>query len=57
MVGALLLVPCLDEWFAPWFPVWFILALIVMGSASLELVALLGKPRSGRRATRCSPGS
>lgn len=43
MVGALLLVLCLDEWFAPWFPVWFILALIVMGSASLELVALLGE--------------
>ncbi|SIO20216.1 phosphatidate cytidylyltransferase [Singulisphaera sp. GP187] len=41
MVGALLLVLCLDEWFAPWFPVWFVLALIVMGTASLELVALL----------------
>jgi phosphatidate cytidylyltransferase len=43
MVGALLLVLCLDEWFAPWFPVWFLLALIVMGSAAMELVALLGR--------------
>lgn len=45
MVGALLLVLCLDEWFAPWFPVWFLLALLVMGSSALELVALFGDTR------------
>lgn len=41
MVGALLLILCLDEWFAPWFPLWFVLALVALGSASLELVELL----------------
>jgi len=41
MVGALLLVLCLDEWFAPWFPTWFVLALLVMGASARELVALL----------------
>lgn len=42
MVGALLLVLCLDEWLAPWFPIWFVLALLALGTASLELVGLLG---------------
>jgi phosphatidate cytidylyltransferase len=42
MVGALLLVLCLDEWLAPWFPIWFILALLALGSAALEMVQLLG---------------
>src|SRR4051794_41765265 len=41
MVGALLLVLCLDEWLAPWFPFWFVLAGLGLGSASMELVGLL----------------
>jgi phosphatidate cytidylyltransferase len=32
---------CVDEWLAPWFPLWFLLALFAMGAASLELVGLL----------------
>lgn len=43
MVGAILLILCLDEWFAPWYPLWFILALVVLGSSSLELVELLSQ--------------
>lgn len=41
MVGVLLLVLCVDEWFAPWFPLWFALAVLALGSAGLELVELL----------------
>jgi phosphatidate cytidylyltransferase len=40
MVGALLLILCLDEWFAPWYPLWFLLALVALGSSALELVEL-----------------
>jgi phosphatidate cytidylyltransferase len=42
MVGFMLAVLCADEWFAPWFPFWFFLALGALGAASLELVSLLG---------------
>jgi phosphatidate cytidylyltransferase len=41
MVGFILLVLCTDEWFAPWFPVWFALAVVVMGASALELVGLM----------------
>jgi phosphatidate cytidylyltransferase len=41
MIGFLLAVLCIDEWFAPWFPFWFVLALVVVGTSSLELVNLL----------------
>ena len=43
MVGALLLVLCLDEWTAPWFPLWLIVSLGAAGLASLELVGLLSE--------------
>jgi phosphatidate cytidylyltransferase len=42
MVGFMLVVLCADEWFAPWFPAWFLLAIVALGMSSLELVALLG---------------
>ena len=41
MVGLLLAVLAADEWFAPWFPFWFIVSLAATGSAALELVGLL----------------
>jgi phosphatidate cytidylyltransferase len=41
MAGAILLVLWLDERFAPWFPIWFVLATVVLWSSALELVGLL----------------
>ena len=41
MVAGILLVLCLDEWLAPWFPIWFVLAVIAMGASAMELVGLL----------------
>src|SRR4051794_2895130 len=41
MIAFLLAVLCADEWFAPWFPFWFVLALVALGTSSLELVSLL----------------
>jgi phosphatidate cytidylyltransferase len=41
MAGATLLVLWLDERFAPWFPIWFVLATVVLWSSALELVGLL----------------
>jgi phosphatidate cytidylyltransferase len=41
MVGFTLLALCADEFLAPWFPIWFVLALVVLGIATLELVDLL----------------
>lgn len=46
MIGLLLAVLSLDEYLAPWFPFWFILALLAMGSASLELVGLMRQTSS-----------
>jgi len=43
MVGGLLAILCLDEFLAPWFPFWFLLALFALGSGSLELVSLLNE--------------
>jgi phosphatidate cytidylyltransferase len=41
MVGALLAVLALDEWMAPWFPLWLVVSLVVAGTAALELTELL----------------
>lgn len=41
LVGLALAVLCADEWLAPWFPLWFLVSLVVTGMASLELVGLL----------------
>ena len=41
MVGFMVALLCADEWLAPWFPLWFMLALMTLGSAALELVGLL----------------
>ncbi|MBV8607528.1 MAG: phosphatidate cytidylyltransferase [Singulisphaera sp.] len=41
MAGAILLVLWLDERFAPWFPIWFVLATVVLWSSALEFVGLL----------------
>jgi phosphatidate cytidylyltransferase len=40
MVGFMVALLCADEWLAPWFPLWFLLALVALGTASLELVEL-----------------
>jgi phosphatidate cytidylyltransferase len=42
MVGGLLAVLYFDEYVAPWYPIWFLLSVLTMGAASLELVGLLG---------------
>jgi phosphatidate cytidylyltransferase len=41
MVAALLAILSLDEWMAPYFPLWLALSLIVCGLAALELIGLL----------------
>jgi phosphatidate cytidylyltransferase len=41
LVAVLLAVLILDERMAPWFPLWFLTALVVMVLCSMELVALL----------------
>ena len=41
MVAGILLVLYLDEWLAPWFPIWFVLSVIAMGASAMELVGLL----------------
>jgi phosphatidate cytidylyltransferase len=41
MVGFMVALLCADEWLAPWFPLWFLLAVVVLGAASFELVELL----------------
>jgi phosphatidate cytidylyltransferase len=41
LIAVVLGVLFLDERFAPWFPLWFILAILALGSASIELVGLL----------------
>ncbi len=37
---AITLVLGLDEFFAPWYPLWFLTALIVLGHAALEIISL-----------------
>jgi phosphatidate cytidylyltransferase len=41
MAGFLIAVLFLDEWLAPWFPLWLLLCLTATGMAALELVGLL----------------
>ena len=41
LIAVLLGVLFLDEWFAPWFPFWFILSILAMSTAAIELVGLL----------------
>src|SRR4051794_19464643 len=41
MVGLILAVLCLDEWLAPWFPLWFLCSAGAVGAAALELVGLM----------------
>lgn len=41
MAGALVAVLALDEWLAPWFPLWLLLSLVVTGAAALEVIGLL----------------
>src|SRR5512135_1180787 len=43
MVGLILAVLCLDEFLAPWFPLWFLTSAGVVGTAALELVGLLNE--------------
>lgn len=41
LVAVFVAVLLLDEWFAPWYPFWFLTALLGMGFTSLEVVGLL----------------
>lgn len=43
MAGFLVAVLVIDEWFAPWFPLWLVLSLVATGAAALELVGLLNE--------------
>jgi phosphatidate cytidylyltransferase len=43
MVAAILAILWIDERFAPWYPLWFVTSLIVMGHSSLEVVGLLNE--------------
>jgi phosphatidate cytidylyltransferase len=43
MVVALVLVLGLDEFAAPWYPLWFLTAVVVLGHAALEIISLLGE--------------
>lgn len=43
MVAALVVVLALDEWMAPWFPLWLMVSLVVCGLSALELVELLNQ--------------
>jgi phosphatidate cytidylyltransferase len=47
LVALVLGVLCLDEWAAPWYPIWFLLSTLVMGAAAIELVGLLRATSSG----------
>lgn len=41
MAGCVMAVLCIDEWLAPWFPLWLLVCLFGCGAAALELVELL----------------
>jgi phosphatidate cytidylyltransferase len=41
MVAGLLLALCVDEWLAPWYPIWFVLCGFVVVAAARELIGLL----------------
>jgi phosphatidate cytidylyltransferase len=41
MVAGLLLALCVDEWLAPYYPLWFLLSAFVLVAGALELIGLL----------------
>ncbi|HYA45046.1 MAG TPA: hypothetical protein VED59_05530, partial [Acidimicrobiales bacterium] len=41
LIALLLGVLYLDEWFAPWYPLWLLLSALAMGAAAVELAGLL----------------
>jgi len=41
LIALLLGVLFLDEWFAPWFPLWLLLSAFAMGGAAIEMAGLL----------------
>jgi phosphatidate cytidylyltransferase len=41
LIAVVLGILILDEWFAPWFPLWFVFCMFAMGAAGVELVGLL----------------
>jgi len=41
MIAGLLLALCVDEWLAPWYPIWFLLSGCVLVAAARELTGLL----------------
>src|SRR5438270_5164853 len=43
MVAAFLLVMWIDEHFAPWYPLWFVAVVVVIGHSALEVVGLLNE--------------
>lgn len=43
MVAGFLAILVIDDWLAPWYPLWFITALVVMGHSALEVVGLLNE--------------
>jgi phosphatidate cytidylyltransferase len=47
LIALLLGVLLLDEWFAPWFPLWFLLSVLALGGAVYELVGLLASTGAG----------
>ncbi len=47
LIALLLGVLYLDEWFAPWFPLWLLLSALAMGAAALELAGLLAAAGCG----------
>lgn len=42
MIGITVVILVVDQWMAPWFPFWLVLASLAMGLAARELVNLLG---------------
>src|SRR5271166_3273802 len=41
LIAVMLGVLYLDEWFAPWYPLWLLLSVIFMGAAAYEFAGLL----------------
>ncbi|HEV3165949.1 MAG TPA: phosphatidate cytidylyltransferase [Isosphaeraceae bacterium] len=41
MVGGFLAILALDEWYEPWYPLWFATSMVVMGHSALEVVGML----------------
>ena len=47
LIVVLLGVLYLDEWLAPWFPLWFLFSVLALSAAAVELVGLLGTAGCG----------